>query len=73
MIVVRCTNGAVLFAISHRDGITPRVLTCINDGLRFTLDRQSRAAYLASLETAVAHAVALKGAIQQVAQLDIDP
>lgn len=72
MIVVRCLNGAVLWEV-YVVGERPHhsIAVCLNDRFRVPVPLGPPAAKVAALDQLVTHSVGLRGAVQQLVQLDL--
>jgi len=73
MIVVRGANGITAFVAGPRLGTVARKVLCLNDGQVFSIRPGSVVNLRADLLAIFTHAVQLNGAVQQVAELDLDP
>jgi hypothetical protein len=68
MIVLRCANGVVLFSVTRNKVTDSLVWTCINDSSQGSSPR-TNVGYEQLLRDMATKAVALRGQIQQIADL----
>ncbi len=71
LIIVRCANGVVVFRSMPRPTFHGIIVHCLNDGAQVRLPVPPISNIEAALEAMATHAVALKGAIQQVFELTL--
>jgi hypothetical protein len=72
MIIVVGSKGSALFRVAAFRKEVPRAVLCVNDGQLFFIRRDTTQHTVADFQLIAAHAVALVGAVQQLADIDID-
>ena len=71
VIVFRCAQGSVVYEVGRRPTFAGFTATCLNDGKSQRIAVPPFTNVVVGFDALAAKAVALKGAIAQVAQLDL--
>ena len=72
MIGMRCAQGVVAFRTAPRATAKGKAVICLNDRALFQVPRTPLNAPVVALQSMLDHAIALRGAVQQVFELSLD-
>ena len=71
ILILRCANGIVAFRFADRSGPQGTFTICLNDNVHGFIPNGAGQPVIDALQQMFAHAVSLKGAIQQAVNIDI--